>query len=218
MLKKANVEVAPAAKSKSEIMVVSVRGNSITRYNKADAEYKDAEAKLKELRPEVLVTAVKKLMGHNVANPMAPVDSIRLEDDNGSQLRMSFTSRYKQADGAAADEAFTTLCADVNEYAQETVVAGFDSKVFLDKNGEFDAKVFTAFSLAIKAVADKLGKTMPLTSKTVVLPKPQFHTLRWSKFTTVEQQMTLFSVLPNTVQLVAEKVMDPVQTAANVKR
>jgi len=223
-LKKANVNVQETAAPKSDIPVINIPGTLVSRFNAADAKAKDAKAALDEVRPEIVSAALCRLLKHNVENPTSTIDSIKLEDTTGSQVRMSFTSKYKQCDGEAADAAFNALNAqypdlnaDINDFAQETVAASFDNKVFLDSNGNFDEAIFAAFSEAMATVAKRFNKANPLSTKKVVLPKDSFHTARWTKFANVEQQKALCEALPNTIQVVAGKYVPVAVPAPETK-
>lgn len=207
MLKRAKVNVTETTASKSTIPVFAVAGKTLTRYNKLDSDIKDLEAEKTELRGEIEKTALVKLFAHNLANVHAPVDSIKLEDENNSMVRLSFQNSYKAADADNASALFETLGddVDINDFAHETVTAAFDKTAFLDKTGTFSPEIFADFQKAIKVVADKWGKTDVLQAKKLVQPKPSFHAQRWSEpaFNTVDKQLKIQEALPAKVMIVA---------------
>jgi len=191
------VETAKPA-GKSDMPEFSIKGNLITRYTEAVAAMKTAEETVKELRPDLLSKGLAHLFQHNTTTHSA-VSSIRLVDDE-SACRLTFQDKYLAANADVVDAVFTAMKQDINQFVQETIKVSFDSKVFLGKNGETDVKVYGAFKAAIDATAAKLGVASPLSAKAVVLPKPNFTEVRWSKFN-AEQNAQISTVLPNTVTI-----------------
>lgn len=202
-LKKAGIAAAPAAKSKKDEMpVLRVAGDVVKRFNEANAALKKAETDKAELEKQLKPAALAEIYRLNGVTPLKPESSVRLMDTTGATARVSHQNKYSLADGEQADAIFTQLGTDINLYAQETAKAAFDSKVFLDAQGNFDPARYEAFKTAIDAVAATLRCPSPLTSKTVVLPKPNFDAERWTAFTPAQQPMVAMA-LPNTVTLTA---------------
>lgn len=211
-LKKTTVKTNGRGKSsKSNTPIVEVDGDIVTRYNAAAAEVEAATAVLTELHPEIIDLARPILFDRNIQNPTDITASIKLEDENEERLVYSFKNAYSAADEDAmiagwdeANEANDEE-ADLNEYVQEAVSATFNSKVFLDVNGDFDPKMYKKFFDAIAKVAQKEGVDNPLVTKTVIKPKPIFHTERYIMFPSEKQQQILTLALPNTEALKPSK-------------
>lgn len=202
-LKKAGIAAAPAAKAKKDEMpVLRVSGDTVKKFNLANAALKEAETAKGELEKQLKPAALAELYRLNGLSPLNPEGSVRLVDETGATARVSHQNKYSLADGEQADAIFTQLGKDINDYAQETAKAAFDSKVFLTPTGDFDPARYEAFKTAIDAVAARLGVASPLSAKTVVLPKPNFDKERWTAFTPAQQPMVAMA-LPNTVTLTA---------------
>ena len=189
------------ATKKDEIPAFEVAGNVCSRFNKAKADLKDAEAVVAELEPVVKGVALPNLFEFNVGNPNNPTTSVKIVDGSGAVVRVSFTKRYSAAEVDAAEATFAGLGADINLYVQRTVKVAFDNKVFIGADGAFSEKTFNAFKKAIDETAKKLGVASPLSGKEVVEPKPDFHEKRWEAFPTVESQTKLSEALKNAVSL-----------------
>jgi len=222
-LKQINAPVAKAKKSKTEMPSVTLDTTTnvvdsagevkvvqlLTEFNKARAAQKAAEAVVKELEPQVKEAGVREWIKANVENaPGEPITSIKLVDQNGSETRLTGMDKYPMADSEPVVELFEgalsdkvkELKEDVNSYVQFTLKAAFDSKVFLDAEGDFSEKIYQAFKKAIDETAKKLNVVSPLSAAQVLSPKPGFHKDRWNKFNVV-QQTQIYKVLPNTVTL-----------------
>lgn len=236
-------ETAPKT-SKDDAVSVEVPGRIIARFNAATAALKDAKADQDEQRAKLLTIGLKKLFENNVSNPSNPATTIKLVqanpkpedagddykpvDGDGEVARLTFQNKYSACDADTADHLFEDLLrpanADrkkenrlsINNFMQETVVASFDSKVFLTGDqGEFNQKIFDTYLLAIQKATDELikkkllpeGTKVPLATSKKVLPLENFHTARWSQFASADQQQQLFDVVSNTVTIT------PVKTA-----
>ena len=211
-LKSIKVEAATAKPSKSEVLIVAVN-NDIPRYNNAVKALKEAEAVVNELEPAIREAGLKQIVKVNVASPLNPIKSVKLEN-GGQKAMVSMTARYKQANGDVVGEVFEAMGVDVNIYVQETVTATFDCSVFLTKTqatdeegqsievSEFSQGRYDAFAKAIADVASKFSVPSPLNTRKVVLPKPEFDKLRWGKFD-ADTQLRIQEVLPATVSVKA---------------
>lgn len=197
-LKRASVVAAPATKSsKNDMPIHIVVGTAVSSFNLKSAQIATLEADLARLKKELEDAGRDKLTRINVANATNPVSSVRLVDSNGSDATYIFQDKYSAADGDQADALFESMGKDINDFAQETAKAAFDSKVFLGADGNFDPNRYNKFKAAVDAVAAELNVASPLTSKLVVQPKPGFHAKRWATFT-LEQQAKVSLALPNT--------------------
>jgi hypothetical protein len=227
-IKDISAPVATAKKSKTEmpsvtltasVSIVDDKGERtaqlLTEFNKARAAYKLAESQMKELEPSVKEAGVREWIKVNSANaPGEPITSIKLVDLNGSETRLTGMDKYPIADPEPVEALFDdVLKADANDFVQFTLKASFDSKVFLNKNGNFDQRIYDAFKVAIDATAKKLGVASPLSTVKVLSPKPDFHKSRWEKFNVV-QQSQIFKVLPNTITLTPLTTNEPVPAPA----
>jgi hypothetical protein len=208
-LKRLKVKLAQAPATAGDTPIVAVEGDQISRYNKADAEMKEAERLMKELRPDLLEIGTDEVFKISCAHPTEPSFTVKLEDDTGEMLRVQFTKRYGQIANVEATEAlFEALTdregrpVDINDFVQETVVGSFDNKVFLDAKGNFDRKVYDRFRKAIEGVAAELQVPCPLSTHKVVVPKEKFHTERFMLFGDVAIQRQLTTLMPNTTQIV----------------
>ena len=81
-------------------------------------------------------------------------------------------------------------------------MAKFDSKVFLDGDGNFSQKTYEAFRKAVEQVAQKLGVACPLETEKVVTPKETFHVERWKVIPSPDDQARVSALVKNTVQVV----------------
>jgi hypothetical protein len=197
----------------------------VSVYCEAEANLKEATAIVDSLKPMVCNHGVIQIIDHNCSAPHNPWTSVKIKDvtfpegEDPGAARVSSTVKYKfgSADavslvfdalrdkavsaGMAEDEAKKKY--NVNDYIQETVVASFDNKFFLNKEGDFDQKRYDMVQAALDTVAKKLNATNPLTCKTVVLPKPDFHEKRYSNFT-AEENLRIHSVMPNVCSVSAQ--------------
>lgn len=215
-LKDLSVKTPKAKAGKSEMPVLEVNNmvdvtNAegvvtqqplITVFNKAKQAMKDAEAKVKELEPEVKKIGVMEWIKQNVEKaPGEPLSSIKLVDPNGSVCRLTGQERYPLADAEPVVQLFDdTLHQDVNQFVQFTLKAKFDSNVFLDSDGDFQEEVYEAFAKACADVAKKFNRPNPLTATKVLSPKPNFHKERWINFSATQNRQ-IHDVLPNVVAL-----------------
>lgn len=194
-LKQINVNATPAAKKKSDVPAFEIGVNLPTRLNAAVRRLKELEAEKAQIEAELEPIALRHLLEHNVDN--TPVSSIKMSDDDGGVAMFIFQNKYSPADAEAADAVFTAMGEDINDYVVQTTKASFDNKFFFDADGNFDQAAYDEVSTAVAGVAKKLKKSNPLSYKTVVVPKPDFHELRFKKFN-VENNLRLCEVLPNT--------------------
>lgn len=208
-LKRLKVKMTQTQAKAGEPVCVVVAGDVVTRYNRADAAMKEAESQMKELRPEILELGTEEIFATSCRQPTDPVLTVKLEDEEGSRLRVQFTKRYGPVvDVEAAEALFDGLRdrngrkVDINDYVQETVVGKFNSKVFLDAEGNFDPKIYACFRKAIETVAAELHLPCPLTTEKVVVPKETFHLERFKLFGSAEAQRRLSALMPNTTQIV----------------
>jgi hypothetical protein len=199
-LKRVEVQAESTKAKKSTIPVFKIDGGKVKQYADAYQSYKDAEATLKLVRPDVEEQALQILFAENALHPTVPTTTIKVQDDDGGEVRVSFQDKYNQADPEACDACFTQLHRDINDYAVETTKCTLDAKFFLDASGNFDNEAYTELNRAIADTAARLGKPNPLSSKKVVTAKPGFHVLRWTEFT-AEQNRLISQVLPNTVTI-----------------
>lgn len=187
--------------------VVDASGNVhtcqlLTEFNKARAAFKQAEAQMKELEPQVKKLGVREWIKMNVDNsPAEPITSIKMVDSNGSETRLTGMDKYPICDAEPVAAVFEEQFGkDVNQYVQFTLKASFNSKVFLNADGDFDQRIYEAFKAAIDATAKKLNVPSPLEATKVLQPKPGFHKDRWTEFNVI-QQTQIHEVLPCTVTL-----------------
>lgn len=187
-------------------------------FNVAKADLERAEARVKELEPHLKLMGVSFITAHNCGTPLDQWTSVKLEDQSGEKVRISSTQKYPFANGDLVSACFESLMAaarqtdtdtaaveekyDINNYVQETVVAAFDNKFFLDDKGSFSKARYDAVFAAMEVVAKKLGTSNPLSAKTVVQPKPGFHEKRYSTFS-LEENTKIHAVLPNTISISA---------------
>lgn len=223
------------AAPKTEIEIIKIEGTTVEEYNRAVAAMKNAEETINKLRPTLINEGVDAILDFNCAPDCAnQVTSVKIQDIKevvdpkdpakkktmrvaGEIIRLSFTSKYNGCDTAQVDAAFDSFAGrNINEYVVETLVASFDSSVFLDENGNFDREVYKKYAEAIAKVTKELAPTnkqlqnpdgtpkVVLSTKKVLKVKPEFHTKRFKDFNKSEN-VTLCRVLPNTVQLVPQR-------------
>jgi hypothetical protein len=199
-------EVAPAATKASKRPTTSVGGRAVKRYLQVCRRLKQLVAAKEQLETPVQSAGLKKLFAHNIANPTAPVTTVEVHDTTGAVAQVQFKDQYKAVDAEVAVAMFDKAGAvDANLYIHEIVTGKFDDSVFIVKDAagkdEFSQERYDAFKKAIDEVAKKFNITTPvLTSATKIVPKSDFHTVRWSKpFGTVEQQETIHATLKATV-------------------
>jgi len=194
------------AKKASSIRVVKVRGQFIEKFVALRNQVDEAEAQMAEIEPRIKDLGVNEIFTDNVRAKTAEVSSVKLEDDSGTQVRVTVSNAYPKFNADQAVELLENVVKvkDVNDYLLQTRVAKFDSKVFV-KNGEFNQTAYDAFFNAIANVASQLGVNNPLSTEIVVTPKPDFHDRRFREFGTVEAQSALHTVMPTKVSIVAGK-------------
>jgi len=198
------VEAATPAK-KNAMPVIAVRGaevvEAIHKFSQAYEASKEAEAVLKEYRPVIEERALVEFFKENAAHPTTPISSIKLETETGATVRFTFQEKYSVADAATVEALFEKLNSDAGAYVTETLKPSFNANFFNNADGEFDEAVYNATVAALEGVARQFGKTNPLATKKIVVPKPNFHAERFSKFD-INQNVELTAVLPNTRNVV----------------
>lgn len=215
-LKKLKVKMASAPATKpGEIPTIAIEGDLVKQYVHADAKMKAAKAVMDDLRPEILELGLDEIFKRSVTDPKNPTPTVKLKDDEDEVLRVQFTKKYGAiADVEAAEELFSGLKGpngkpvDINDYLQETVQASFNCAVFNDADGKFQQDVYDKFRVAIERVAKQLDVPCPLETKKVVAALPALHEKRWTTFPSVEAQMALSRICPNTTQIVPETRKD----------
>jgi len=186
-------------------------------FKDAKESLESAEAAVKELEPHLKRMGVSQITSHNCNSPLDPWTSVKLEGQDEQKVRVSSTQKYSYVNGDLVSSVFEALGQanvptepaaleahqakyDVNNYVQETAVAAFDAKFFLDAQGNFCKAHYDAVFAAMEVVAKKLGKVNPLTAKTVVQPKPGFHEKRYAIFSS-EENAKIHEVMPNTISI-----------------
>lgn len=211
-----NTQAGLQTVSKAEASILPL----VQAFNDASVQLDKAQAARDQLEPHLKLMGVSFITSHNCGSPLDPWTSVSLEDQVGDKSRISSTSRYSFANGDLIGATFEAMKAvarhpdarnveatkefdakyDVNEYVQETLVAAFDNKFFLDKDGNFSKARYDAVNAAMDVVAKKLACPNPVSYKTVVLPKPDFHAKRYQLFS-VEENTKISAVLPNVVSI-----------------
>lgn len=209
-IKKANVASAGTAKAGVSMPEVVVRGTFLQKYYLAAEALKEAEAIVKDLKPQVLKVGVQEVLSLNTEAGTNKYSSVKLIDQTGAEVRVTMQDSYPAADEAAVSDVFDNELitkegskADVSDYVLETAKASFDSNVFI-RNDEFDQERYDLFYAAIKSVADRLGVPVPLSTKKVVTAKPSFHENRFKQFS-LPQQLRINEVLPCKTMVAALK-------------
>lgn len=204
-LKTIKVAAPKASTKKSDIPVIEMDGKVVSRHNYVIGEIKNLKSELEnDIQPVLHQKAVRELFEINHTAPNL-TSSVKLQDETGAVVCCSFQDKYSAADAEAADAVFTELGEDINDWMVQTTKASFDSKFFLDADGNFDQAAYNAVQKAMEDVAKKLKKTNPISCKVVVVPKPNFHTDRMRKFTP-EANMRLSEVVPNCITLKESKI------------
>jgi len=198
-LKKITAPIVETAKTTGDDMpTFRLPGDVVTRYNKASADAKDADARLKAARLPLATAGLNHFLNARCGGQ--DISSIKLVDDNAAVVRYTFQDRYSAADAEPVDRVMEDLGADINDWVAETVKASFDSGFFTTADGEFDQKAYDETVKALEVVCKKLGKANPLSCKKVVQPKPTFHAKRFVEFDAAANKR-LTEVLPNTQTL-----------------
>ena len=205
-LKRANVQVETkaAAAAKNVKPRCKIGGDVVDRYVKANDALKAAKAILLETEAPVKAAGVELVIETNLSCPTNPVTSVEVTDETGAVAQIQFKDVYGNVDAEVVSAIFDTLQddkhnpLDINQFVHETVVAKFDSKVFLDAKGEFVPDRYAAFKEAIDKVAATFGIASPLSSSSLVTAKENFHSVRWS-IPGKAQQLAIQGVLPASV-------------------
>lgn len=204
-LKRLKVRLAaPAPQEGSDtIPVIAIEGDLIKQYNDADTQMKQAKGLMDELRPDVEEIGKTEIFTRGCKRPMAAPTSVKLQDESGEVLCVSFVNKYKEvADVEQVEQLFEDHDLDINEFVTEGVKASFDDSVFYDADGNFLQEVYDDVRKAIHSIVTKrqLAKN-PLSTQKVIKPKPCFHEQRFAIFPKVETQLQAFELLPNTLML-----------------
>jgi hypothetical protein len=174
-----------------------------TQYNKAAEHRKTAEREMVNLKTVMQPAAIHYITNFNCDHPSDAMPSVVFKDKDGAATRITFTRKYFPVNATAAEMLFGHLrlkngkSADINHYLHRTMVGTFDSSVFIGPHG-FDAECYTKIMQAMEAVSKKLGIQNPLSTEEVVLPRPNFHEIRWQHFTP-DANEEITEVIPNQV-------------------
>jgi hypothetical protein len=191
--------------SDKEIPEVLIEGNVIKRYNRASDAYKAAEARMKDLKPEILEVGCGEVFERTIADPLHPVLTVKLVDDTGEAVRVQYTKRYSAIPEAALEDVeglFSDHNVDINTQLKETVVPAFNPSAFEDAKGNFDQKRYDAYTKAVAKVAEQFGDETPLTTAKVFAAKDCFHAERFVHFETVDAQWRIDKLVKNVTQVV----------------
>ncbi len=204
-LKRLKVKLAQPTPTEtgSEIPVIAIEGDLIQQYNTAADQVKKGEEVMEDLRPDVLEIGLDEIFTRSCKRPTTPTTSVKLQDDEGEDLMVSFVNKYKDvADLDAAEQLFEDHDLDINEFVTEGIKAKFDDSIFYDADGNFLQEVYDDIRKAVASVVTRrqLAKN-PLETVKVIKPKPTFHDQRYAVMPKVESQHRAYEVLPNTVML-----------------
>ena len=189
---------------KGEITQIQVDNDYPTLYNEASARMKQAEEAMKDLKAVLQPAAVEEIFKTNCGRPFDTIASIKLVDQNGSELRVTSMDKYSAIQAADAESLFGIIrkkdgkAPNINDYLSRTMVGKFDSKCFLNGEGKFDAVRFQMIKDALDDVCNDLGIQNPLETTEVVTPLPSFHAQRWADFD-VDTNFRISQVAPNQV-------------------
>ncbi len=228
-LKVATNEV-PESK-KSDIRIIEIGGSSVSDFNQASVEAKNAKAIQDELGEELRAAGLAALYEIAVGNPDTPPSSVKLQDDLGSTVMLTSQNRYSDFDPQIVEPVFEALGAPIRDFAQYIVRAKFDDSIFLAKpgttaatseEGKFSTKIYNVYKRAIDQATAQLVRDgllpaetqAPLLTTQVATVFPDFHQRRWRSFPTVEQQRSLYAVIKNTIVLkpVIEREAEPTRS------
>lgn len=186
-LKRANIGTVEAPKAKKNdkptFVVSGDDAVKVISFKAAKQAFDAAEAKLETLKKDLVSLGFPKLVAHNVANAGAPTSSIKLAAENtDSTVTLIMQDKYKAVNPDVAEQLFGD---NVNDYVYEIPKVAFNTEVFnktVDGKTEFDEVKYAAFAALVASAASQVGIENPLSVKTLVAPKPEFHAVRWSKF------------------------------------
>jgi hypothetical protein len=204
-----NVKASPATVKKGDIPVLHVAGDAPSRYNEAAAVYKQAEGVMAELKPEITPLVRGKLYQHNSATPWDPIKSVKLEDDKGSILRVTWINKYSTVAASVVITLFRAIKTvaglepNVNDFFARTMRGKFNSNAFLGPDGRFSQANYEAITEAMDRVAKELGIENPLTTEEVVVPLADFDARRWVEFDEVTNAQ-ISEQVPNQVNFVPQ--------------
>jgi hypothetical protein len=222
-LNRLNIETNEMPEKKSSgilgvILLSSEKGDVVKRYNEAKKLMQDNEAIVKELEPTIKSAGMSGIFKHNCADTtVEPISSVKVQDvledpENpdveikGELCRVTFQNRYNNCDSAVVEAAFADFKdRNINDYVAEVVEAGFDHKIWLNKDGTMNEAAYNKVTAAIAKVASELGfvdekgaPATPLRTVKKVRPLEDFHQRRFLDFS-VKENVVLYQVLPNTV-------------------
>jgi hypothetical protein len=201
-LKKANIGKKPTKESTPsvDIPTLPVDGAIVRVYNEAHKKFKEAEAQMASLEAELKRTGATAIFRANTVHMAPALKSVILKDATGSSIRVTLANQYPTLKEEAVTHLFEALGADVNDYVVQTVKASFDSKVFLDEDGDFRPEVYKAFDVACKKAALTVGVENPLSSSLINVLKPDFDERRYRDFTFASQAV-IYETAPNKTSL-----------------
>lgn len=187
--------------SESSIPVVPALDDSVSKYNAAAKQAKEAEATMKKLGPELLKQGVECVISENCEHSSSPISSVKLEDPKGAQIMVTLKKQATKFDSARVKTWFSTVTdkqgkpVDPNKYFEWELKAEFNSKVLMH-NGKFSQNRFDKFQAAMQVVCEELGLAEnPLTFSKALVAKPEFHERRYEELP-FETNLELQSIVP----------------------
>lgn len=202
-LKKVNTGKPTTAKkaiATVETPTVKLTSSIVHIYNEARRKLKEAEEAMASVEADLKRAGASAVFKVNSSFNSPALKSVILKDLTGSSIRVTLANQYPALTESAATGLFEALDVDVNDYVVQTVKASFDSKVFLNANGDFRQDVFKTFSTACKQAALIVGVENPLTTTIVNTLKPDFDERRYADFTP-EAQVLIYETAPNKTSL-----------------
>lgn len=203
-IKRISQKPVKASPTKVAIPVLTVKDDLVHDFNNASSRLKEADADLKERRAPLVQAALSEIFSRNIANPTAPITSLRLVDQWGNAAVVSFTAAYSghaSKEVPKLEKAFDKLGLESSDWVQEVYKGKLSTVAFKNKKGDFNDSLFRRFIKGVAAVAEDLGlNENPISLETEVIPKPAFHVERWDiEDNNVQFQFDLFKAVPNTV-------------------
>lgn len=200
---------AAPGKGKAVVPVVKVERNTVQVYCDAANREKEAKKDKDTVAVELKELGLQKVFEHNCQNseqPDAQISSVLLEDTTGSQLQVTWQSKFNEVEPEQIEKGLTAILknnpgSDVNHYVAWQLVPKFDTSIFYI-DGRFSQVRFDRFKAAMEVIADELKLPNPVTFDKVLAPTDQINTVRFKELTPAEN-MELQKVLPNTISLKA---------------
>jgi hypothetical protein len=196
------VAVPASAKSskKGDYPAVKVKA-TVGRILDAIEACADAEGEYAEAKAELIPVATSELFNYN-ASASKPASSVKLVDEAGAEVLATMPNKYSSLSDEQAEKLEGVLVAagavsakpkkgeaSINDWLMRTIVAKFDSKVFVGADAKFNTGLYTDLVSAIAAVAEKHGVANPLTQESVLVVRPEFHQKRWALGAKVNEQI-----------------------------